>query len=173
MRVCCRPGAHPAAVPAASSVPITFRPAQPADMAEIATLTRKERCVLAPPLPAPLGITLCTRMLTMHMLACSGSMNPLGLSAERFTVAADPATGELLGFAQLEPKPTKEDLHFLELRTMIVKTEHRYALNHCGCSTFYLLRTVYSPSMLKWPQRLSVCDKGVVKHDKPCAGTVG
>ena len=52
-------------------------------------------------------------------------MNPLGLAAERFTVASDPATGELLGFGQLEPKPTKDQQQFLELRTMIVRTEHR------------------------------------------------
>ncbi len=55
----------------------------------------------------------------------SYSMNPLGLAAERFTVAADPATGELLGFGQLEPKPTEDEQQFLELRTMIVRAEHR------------------------------------------------
>ena len=55
------------------------------------------------------------------------SMNPLGLGAERFVVATSKGSGNLLGFGQLEPKPSVQDTQFLELRTMIVKPEYRCA----------------------------------------------
>ncbi len=54
-------------------------------------------------------------------------MNPLGLAAERFVVATSKSSGNLLGFGQLEPKPSAQDTQFLELRTMIVKPEYRRA----------------------------------------------
>ncbi|KAK9832488.1 hypothetical protein WJX81_001200 [Elliptochloris bilobata] len=53
------------------------------------------------------------------------SMNPLRLAAERFVVATQQSNGGLLGFGQLEPKPSAQNKQFLELRTMIVKPEHR------------------------------------------------
>ena len=56
------------------------------------------------------------------------SMNPLGLAAERFVVATSKSSGNLLGFGQLEPKPSAQDTQFFELRTMIVKPEYRRAL---------------------------------------------
>ena len=46
-------------------------------------------------------------------------MNPLGIKAERFTVAID-EEGTLLGFGQLEPKDG-----CIELRSMVVDTAHR------------------------------------------------
>ena len=52
-------------------------------------------------------------------------MNPLGLAAERFVVATSKSSGNLLGFGQLEPKPSAQDAQFLELRTMIVKPDYR------------------------------------------------
>ncbi len=59
-------------------------------------------------------------------------MNPLGLAAQRFVVATDPSDGAMLGFGQLEPKPSEKDVQFLELRTMVVKAEHRRALRSSG-----------------------------------------
>ncbi len=59
-------------------------------------------------------------------------MNPLGLAAQRFVVATDASDGAVLGFGQLEPKPSGKDAQFLELRTMVVKEEHRRALRSCG-----------------------------------------
>ena len=46
-------------------------------------------------------------------------MNPLGINAERFTVATD-EQGSLLGFGQLEPKDG-----CVELRSMVVDASHR------------------------------------------------
>ena len=55
---------------------------------------------------------------------CVGSMNPLGLVLERFTVAVSPA-GNLLGFGQLEQKES-----YIELRSMIVEPSARHACMH-------------------------------------------
>lgn len=51
-------------------------------------------------------------------------MNPLGLPTERFLVAEN-SQGQLVGFGQLQQQPTASDVHFLELRTLIVRDEAR------------------------------------------------
>lgn len=51
-------------------------------------------------------------------------INPLGLSAERFIVAEN-ADGQVLGFGQLQQQPSPQDVHFLELRTLIVDNDAR------------------------------------------------
>lgn len=70
-------------------------------------------------------------------------MNPLGLAAERFVVATSKSSGNLLGFGQLEPKPSAEDAQFLELRTMIVKPEYRRAL--CYSTRLRLFLGLFCP----------------------------
>ena len=88
------------------------------------------------------------------------SMNPLGLAAERFVVATSNSSGNLLGFGQLEPKPSAQDTQFLELRTMIVKPEYRRALLLDHLATAFarvalplqlLLLCIHVLHVLKWP----------------------
>ena len=56
----------------------------------------------------------------------------MGLSAERFIVAEN-ADGQVLGFGQLQQQPSPQDVHFLELRTLIVDNDARY-LDSSSCS---------------------------------------
>ena len=49
-------------------------------------------------------------------------MNPLGIEFERFVIAEDAVSGQLLGFGQLAPLG---DPGILELRSLIVEPESR------------------------------------------------
>lgn len=51
-------------------------------------------------------------------------MNPLGINYERFVIAEDSESGQLLGFGQLAPLG---DPGTLELRSLVVEPACRYA----------------------------------------------
>ncbi|GMH35175.1 hypothetical protein BSKO_03043 [Bryopsis sp. KO-2023] len=61
---------------------------------------------------------------TIRKMIWAERMNPLGLDHNRFLVAVGD-DGDLLGFAQVEAKPSEEKKEYVEFRTLIVKDQAR------------------------------------------------
>lgn len=125
---------------------LTFRQANAKDLTDIKRMVFKERyctnCMHWVCLMRMFRSNRFERILSQHCVvtastACNSAVyvhriNPLGLSAERFIVAEN-ADGQVLGFGQLQQQPSPQDVHFLELRTLIVDNDARY-LDSSSCS---------------------------------------